>query len=204
MASPLTASAGLARQGVRSAAYYGLGELTGRMARRHAPGIPRYKPERPSPSRNELFAAVWDLMRRDAELVRAGVCPPFPADDGTPLQWLARVRAMIADLPEAARRSAEGEGQEVRAEAERGRSARLLPAEFPLPVRWLSDAGLRAPLRYPGRDAVHGHGQPDAPASLWRRSPNSCAAAINARCSSPISPAAPAAFSGRSWRSIRA
>jgi ubiquinone/menaquinone biosynthesis C-methylase UbiE len=120
MASPLIALAGLARQGVRSAAYYGLGELTGRMARRHAPGIPRYKPERPSPSRNELFAAVWDLMRHDAELVRAGVCPPFPNDDGTPLQWLTRVRAMIADLPDAARRLAEGEGQEVRHQAGAG------------------------------------------------------------------------------------
>ena len=118
MTSPLTAWAGLVRQGVRSAAYYGLGELTGRMARRYAPQMPRYKPQRPSPSRNALLAAVWALMQRDAALVRAGVCPPFPADDGTPLQWLARVRAMIADLPEAARRAAGGEGQDVRGETQ--------------------------------------------------------------------------------------
>jgi ubiquinone/menaquinone biosynthesis C-methylase UbiE len=117
MTSALTALAGLARQGVRSAAYFGLGEITGRMARRHAPQMPRYKSERPSPSRNALFAAVWDLMQRDAELVRTGVCPPFPADDGSPLQWLARVRAMMADVPEAARRAAEGESQEVRSHA---------------------------------------------------------------------------------------
>ena len=120
MASPLIALAGLARQGVRSATYYGLGEITGRLARRHVPDMPRYKSKRPSPSRNELFAAVWDLMRRDAELVRTGVCPPFSTDDGTPLQWLTRVRAMIADIPEAARRSAGGEGQEVRTEAGAG------------------------------------------------------------------------------------
>lgn len=118
MTSPLTALAAVARQGVRTAAYYGLGEITGRMARRHAPQLPRYRPQRPAPSRNELLGAVWDLMKRDAELVRAGICPPFPLDDGAPAQWLARVRDMLTDIPIAARRAADGERQEVRRETE--------------------------------------------------------------------------------------
>lgn len=117
MTSSLTMLAGLARQSVRTAAYYGLGEITSRMARRNAPTMPRYKPERPVPSRNALLADVWDLMRTDAGLVRAGICPPFPADDGPPLEWLGRVGAMLADIPSAARRAAEGLGQEVRDEA---------------------------------------------------------------------------------------
>ena len=131
-AHTLAALAGLARQGVRSATYYGLGEITGRLARREAPQPPNPRASspgtpRPRPTRTALLAAVWQLMLRDAALVRQGIAPPFPTDDGSPLQWFARVRAMIADLPEAARRSAEGGAHEVRRDARVAGGTAALP-----------------------------------------------------------------------------
>ena len=127
MTSTLTMLAGLAHQGVRSAAYYGLGAIGGRLARRQQPATPRYRPERPVPSRNALFAAVWELMKQDADLVRRGICPPFPTDDGRPGAWLERVRAMLADLPQSTRRSASRDGQEVRGEVPAATGATPLP-----------------------------------------------------------------------------
>ena len=114
MPSTMTALAGLAHQGIRSATYYGLGEIARRMALRQAPARPRYRPHLPVPTRQQLFASVWELMKSDAQMVREGLCPAFNPDDGLPGSWLARARAMISDLPDSLRRAAQGDAHEVR------------------------------------------------------------------------------------------
>ena len=65
---------------------------------------PSYKPQRPVPKFNELLADLAGLVAADADAVKSGLYPPMP-DDGTSLtDYIARIRAMMADLPEAHRR----------------------------------------------------------------------------------------------------
>jgi hypothetical protein len=68
--------------------------------------VPSYKPQRPVPKFNGLLADLAGLVAADAEAVKCGLYPPMP-DDGTPLtDYIARIRAMMADIPEAYRRRA--------------------------------------------------------------------------------------------------
>lgn len=67
---------------------------------------PSYKPQRPVPKFNELLTDLAGLVAADADAVKSGLYPPMP-DDGTPLtDYIARIRAMMADVPEAYRRRA--------------------------------------------------------------------------------------------------
>jgi ubiquinone/menaquinone biosynthesis C-methylase UbiE len=116
MPSPLAVAAELARQTARSATYWGINELASRFARRIEPTAPRYVPQRPVPTQRQLFGEIWKLLQADAALVADGICPPFVVEEGTPLSWLARIRAMVADMPEAQRRRREEGRQEVRAD----------------------------------------------------------------------------------------
>lgn len=69
---------------------------------------PRYKPVRPVPSREEMFADLRKLLVTDAALVRDGVLPPASDEPEGLREHLRRLRAMLADLPESiSRRDAE-------------------------------------------------------------------------------------------------
>lgn len=106
MSDPIAQGLQLASNAARLGWYSGLGWLLGREGRRHE-AIPRYRPERPVPSRAELMSDLAGLLARDAELARDGLLPadvPFTHGVG---DHLGRVRAMFQDLPETvARRSA--------------------------------------------------------------------------------------------------
>lgn len=106
MADRLGQAVQLAGNVVRVGWYTGVNWFAGREgARRDRPAPPRFKPTRPSPSRNELMQDLRELMRRDAELVRDGLAA---ADGGEPAGGLAdhlsRLGAMLRDVPDAAER----------------------------------------------------------------------------------------------------
>lgn len=78
-----------------------------------------YKPERPVPKFNELLADLAILIADDAAAVRRGLYPPM-SDDGTPLaDYVARIRAMMADMPEAHRRRAKADADTAKSAPER-------------------------------------------------------------------------------------
>ncbi|MCC0017263.1 MAG: class I SAM-dependent methyltransferase [Rhodobiaceae bacterium] len=65
------------------------------------------------PAGADLVAGIRDLFARDLANAESGYYP-LPRDaDGTPMQMLARARAMFADLPTSNRRRLEDDGQEV-------------------------------------------------------------------------------------------
>lgn len=90
---------------------------------------PRYKPMRPVPSREEMFAELRKLLVADAALVRDGVLPPASDEPGGLREHLSRLRAMIADLPESVGRR----------EAEDTRSATKLADPTGLPEYFTQD-----------------------------------------------------------------
>jgi ubiquinone/menaquinone biosynthesis C-methylase UbiE len=108
MANPIGTAAQFAGHTLRLGWYYGINRLVD--SRLVATGQrPKVKPSRPVPSQAELMGELRVLMRRDAEAVGDGRLPPLAPADGTPAQHLARLRAMLVDVPEALRRRAEGE-----------------------------------------------------------------------------------------------
>lgn len=81
-------------------------------------GLPSYKPQRPVPSFNELLADLARLVQSDVAAVRRGDYAAMP-DDATPLsEYLERVRAMLADLPEALQRRQSETADSARAVAD--------------------------------------------------------------------------------------
>ena len=76
----------------------------------------------------------------------------------------SRARAPHAGRPAVGPAAPRRVGRHQRQGRARGRRrARLLCAGLPLPDRRLPERGLRAALRHPGRDAVHGRRRPHAP-----------------------------------------
>lgn len=68
----------------------------------------------PVPSRQELMADLRDLFRRDAELVRDGIAMADAIEPaGGLIDHMARLRAMFADLSDAAERRYEGNSSTV-------------------------------------------------------------------------------------------
>jgi ubiquinone/menaquinone biosynthesis C-methylase UbiE len=100
-------SAQLAGQGARLAWYFGLARALERQAARLGEA-PTYQPRRAVPTQRELLADIGQLLLADAEAVRSGLYPGMPDGADSPLEHLARIRAMFADLPGAlARRGSE-------------------------------------------------------------------------------------------------
>ncbi|MCB1527716.1 MAG: class I SAM-dependent methyltransferase [Hyphomicrobiaceae bacterium] len=100
---------GMARQYagnmVRLGWYSGLNWLAER--RNAATGVPEQKVhrKRPVPSRSELMADLRSLLRQDAELVRDGIAVADAVEPAAGLiDHIARLRAMFADLGNAAER----------------------------------------------------------------------------------------------------
>lgn len=84
--------------------YSGVGWIAGRESARHST-LPRYKPQRPVPSRAELLADLRDLFSRDAALVRDGLAAADATEPAGGLaDHVARLRAMLRDIPDAVRR----------------------------------------------------------------------------------------------------
>lgn len=88
--------------------------------------LPPYKPKRPVPRFNELLSTLGRLIEDDSAAVRQGLYPAMP-DDGTSLaDYVGRIRAMMADLPEALRRRATDAADTAKAAA----AGEDLPAYF--------------------------------------------------------------------------
>lgn len=99
-------------QAVRFGWYLGLNRMIGWQSERL--GLrPRYQPQRPTPGERDILADLAGLFARDAAAVRDGVFPPL-ADGLSPIEHLARARAMLADLPDTLRRRAADEAGTVR------------------------------------------------------------------------------------------
>lgn len=106
MADPFGMAAQMAGHTARLGWYWALNQLVdGRISAQGA--RPRYKPQRPVPSQRELFSDLVGLMREDAAAVGSGLRPPLGIMDSPLPDHLARLRAMLDDAPEAARRRAE-------------------------------------------------------------------------------------------------
>lgn len=115
----------LAAQAARTSWYWGLSRLIDQQTRR-AGLASTYKPVRPVPTFQALLADLGRLLVEDARAVRDGRYPPMPEAADTPGQYLARIRAMLRDVPVAlARRASEDTGS-VQGEAE----ARMVPAYY--------------------------------------------------------------------------
>ena len=95
----------LAAHAMRFGVFYGINRLVERRTRALGQ-VPRYKPRRPVPSRDELMGAIANMLLADAEAVRRGDCPPAEVEPGGAPQVVARVREMLADLPGAVARRA--------------------------------------------------------------------------------------------------
>lgn len=114
MRTMIASSAQLANGIARLGWFYGLS----RVIARHTSNLGHtnsYKPSRPVPTQRELFADLGALLAEDAANVGAGIYPAMPEAGDTPQQFLARVRAMLADLPDALSRRAAEDASSARA-----------------------------------------------------------------------------------------
>ena len=103
MADSFGMAAQLATQSLRLGWYFGIHQVMDWQRGRLGAASP-YKPKRPVPSTQALFADLGGLLICDALAVRDGIYPPSDDEPGSPLEHLARVRAMFADLPSALQR----------------------------------------------------------------------------------------------------
>ena len=107
MANTIGMAQRLAGNSIRFGWYYGVNWFVDRQAQRlHA--RPRYHPERPVPSRQELLSDLGKLFVQDAARVRDGIYPPDDVPSGL-ADYVARMRLMLADLPSALERRVSGE-----------------------------------------------------------------------------------------------
>ena len=128
MTSALDVAGHVATQSLRLAWYYGLNRAVERRSQRLATPR-RYKPSRAVPSTGELLADIGRLLLTDADAVRRGQAAPAAPDDASAAGHLARVRAMLADLPAAL----------ARRENEDAASARDEPGAAGLPEYFTQD-----------------------------------------------------------------
>ncbi len=117
MANTIGMAARLAGNSVRFGWYYGINRLVERQADRMN-ARPRFKPERPVPSRQELLADLGRLFVEDAARVRDGTYPPEEEALGGLMDHVARLRLMMADLPGAIERRVSGDAGSARAQPE--------------------------------------------------------------------------------------
>lgn len=125
MSNTLAMSAQIANQGVRLAWYLGLNRAVER--RVDALGAEaRYKPRRSVPTLGALLRDLGGLLAEDAAAVRDGLYPSMPEAGDSPAEYLARIRALFADLPAAVSRRNHEDVGSARDEA----AAVGLPAYF--------------------------------------------------------------------------
>jgi len=107
MADTLGMATHLAGQTLKLGWYWGINRLLDSRFSGPSPRPP-LRLTRPVPSQRELLAGLADLVRNDAEAVRDGLYPPLETPTSLPRHF-ARLRAMIADVPEAVARRERGE-----------------------------------------------------------------------------------------------
>jgi ubiquinone/menaquinone biosynthesis C-methylase UbiE len=126
--APMEMAAQLSGTALRFAWYYGVSRVMARQASRLG-NVPGYTPTRPVPTQRDLLAEIGQLAVRDAEAVRDGIYPPMSDEVGSTSDHFARLRAMLADLPQTlARRDAADAG-----------SVRDLPEAADLPDYFTQD-----------------------------------------------------------------
>lgn len=119
MRDPAGMTAHLATQAVRLGWYWGISRLIERQ-NRSADLAPAYKPRRSVPTFQALLADLGTLLLEDAKAVGAGRYPPMSEAGDSLGTHLGRIRAMIADVPEAlARRASEDASSAAAAPAAR-------------------------------------------------------------------------------------
>jgi ubiquinone/menaquinone biosynthesis C-methylase UbiE len=106
MANTLGMAAQLGGNALRFGCYLGVNRIADRIARRRK-ARPAYRPERPVPTEREILADLAALLLADAQAVRDGIFPATTSEARETLRDLARIRAMIADLPSALSRLTE-------------------------------------------------------------------------------------------------
>jgi ubiquinone/menaquinone biosynthesis C-methylase UbiE len=117
MSDYLGMSAQLAGNAVRFGWFSGLNWLMDRQRARLGGETSRYRPVRPVPSRDELFAELRRLLIADAAFVRDGLLPPGEDEPEGLVEHLARLRAMLRDLPESLERRETMDTATARSEA---------------------------------------------------------------------------------------
>ncbi|MEL6746982.1 MAG: class I SAM-dependent methyltransferase [Pseudomonadota bacterium] len=113
---PVAMAGHVTRQFAKTAAFYGIymysQRMTGGAQFRQPDGSPIAR-QREAPTMRELLGDVADLVRKDAEAVRTGLLPPLQEVSVGPREMLARMRAMLQDVPEAVTRRSEGRADTV-------------------------------------------------------------------------------------------
>lgn len=120
MANTIGMATRLAGNSIRFGWYYGINWLLDRQAAR-LETRPRYRPERPVPSRQELLADLARLFVEDAQRVRDGLYPADEEMPGSLTDYIARLRIMMADLPAALERRASRDAASARAHPDAAR-----------------------------------------------------------------------------------
>jgi ubiquinone/menaquinone biosynthesis C-methylase UbiE len=113
MTNTLGMASQLAGNSVRFGWYYGINWLMNRESKRLG-SRPTYTPQRPVPSREELFADLAQLFLDDARRVGEGLYPAGEEVPGTIVDHFERLRLMMLDLPSALERRAGGEAGSAR------------------------------------------------------------------------------------------
>ncbi len=114
MADPLGMVSQLAANTLRFGWYSGINWALERAADGQRAPPSGYKPKRPVPSRNAMFAELRRLMVQDAAAVRDGLYPPSTEMPGRMSDHFRRVQAMFRDLPEAIKRRQQKETDTAR------------------------------------------------------------------------------------------
>jgi ubiquinone/menaquinone biosynthesis C-methylase UbiE len=114
MRNPAGMTAQFANQAVRLGWYWGLSRLIERQTRETG-FAPAYKPQRPVPTFQVMLADLGQLLVEDARAVGEGRYPPMPETNDSFSTHLGRIRAMIADVPEASSRRASENAESVAA-----------------------------------------------------------------------------------------
>lgn len=115
MSNPIAMGAQLAANAARFTWFYGINQVMSASTQRQGDRS-SYKPARPSPSRQALMIELANLFLADAEAVRRGLYPPMDAEPISMIEHVTRVRAMMADLPDALTRRAAADAASVRSE----------------------------------------------------------------------------------------
>lgn len=113
MPGPVAMAAQLTGNALRFGWFYALNQMLDHQAERHGRKV-AYTPVRPVPSRAEILAELRNLIVADAKAAEQGFHPPLDANPVALLLTLSRIRRMIDDLPEAARRRQAADTDSVR------------------------------------------------------------------------------------------
>ncbi len=103
MATPVETAAHLAADALRLGWYWSINQIVDRRLTRQG-GRKSVRPTRPVPTQRDLLLDLGRLIQQDATAVAAGLRPPRGFLTGAIGDHLARVEAMLTDLPDTARR----------------------------------------------------------------------------------------------------